>query len=175
MLGLEKRIEVRQEHFWFDLFTHVAFIPRKGTRKSACLDFPCLENIILEPGERKLVPLGCRWEVSRVKPGYTLHAKILPRSGLASKQGLGIVNSVGMIDQDYEGEWHANLIHYGSFHRVRDEQGRFVKTEVLPITLECGEYVCQVLFCLTPTVIEFDNLLPVARETRGTGGFGSTK
>jgi dUTP pyrophosphatase len=155
----QKRIEVRQEHFWFDLFTHTAFIPRKGTRKSACLDFPSLESIVLEPGERKLVGLGCRWEVSRVKPGYTLHAKILPRSGNAHKQGIGCVNSPGIIDQDYEGEWHANLINLGQ----------------TAARLECGEYVCQVLFCLTPTVIEFDNLLPVARETRGTGGFGSTK
>jgi len=85
-------------------------------------------------------------------------AQVRPRSGLAWKHGITLVNSPGTIDADYRGEWMVPLINLG--------QAAF--------TLNRGDRIAQVLFSPVPEVqIHLVETLPPA-QGRGTGGFGST-
>lgn len=155
---------------------HPGFIlPTKATAGSSGYDFSYCGNstVILHPRSildplvnflrnlaglepltnRATVSLGCKIELPK---GYEL--QIRPRSGLAHKNGIGIVNSPGTIDSDYTGEMKAILINHG------DEP-----FEVLP-----GMRVCQGVFSKTDSVeleIVQEELAP---SIRAEGGFGST-
>src|SRR5690625_3162947 len=110
------------------------------------------ESIVLKPLERKLIPTGL---FLALPSGY--EAQIRPRSGLAFKHGLTILNSPGTIDADYRGELKVLLINHGSrgFEVVR------------------GMRVAQLVVAryLTVDWWETDELEP---SNRGSGGFGST-
>jgi dUTP pyrophosphatase len=109
-------------------------------------------SIVLKPSERVLVPTGLSFEIP---PGYEIQAR--PRSGLAIKHGISLVNTPGTIDADYRGEVKIILINLG--------QESF---EIKP-----QERIAQLI--LAPVVQAQFKLVESLTETgRGAGGFGST-
>lgn len=129
-------------------------LPQYATSQSAGVDLmAALESdITLSPGERCLVPTG----ISIALPeGY--EAQIRPRSGLALKNGITVLNSPGTIDADYRGEIKVIMINLGQENLIISHGMRIAQMIISPVTF--------VKFELS------DNL----EETmRGEGGFGST-
>ena len=129
-------------------------LPTYETADSAGMDLRAHldQAIILEPGERTLIPSGLHLEIP---PGY--EGQVRPRSGLALKQGLTLVNAPGTIDADYRGDVGVILINLS-----KEDQ-----------RIEPGDRIAQLIF--TPVtravLVEVDEL---ENSVRGTGGFGST-
>ena len=129
-------------------------LPERATEHSAGLDLRAAIGaaLILEPGARTIVPTGLKMAIP---PGF--EGQVRPRSGLAFRHGVTVVNAPGTIDADYRGEVCVLLINLG--------QERFV--------IERGERIAQlVVAAVSPTT-----LVPVAsvdETARGQGGFGST-
>ena len=129
-------------------------LPAYSTAFSAGMDLRANldEPVVLKPLERKLVPTGLFIELPQ---GY--EAQVRPRSGLALKKGITVLNTPGTIDADYSGEIGVILINLS--------QEDFV--------IENGERICQMVIAAHETV-EWD-LVEVLEETeRGAGGFGHT-
>jgi len=128
--------------------------PRYMTEQAAGVDLhAALETpFILHPGERALVPTGIAVEIP---VGY--EAQVRPRSGLALRHGIALVNSPGTIDADYRGEVGVILINLGAE----------------PYTVENGERIAQMVFarCERAFFLEVDEL---GETDRGAGGFGHT-
>ncbi len=119
-----------------------------GMDVRACID----ESLIVEPGARVLVPTGLAMKVDEA---YEIQVR--PRSGLALKKGLAVLNSPGTIDADYRGEVQIILANLGSEK----------------VTIEDGERVAQLVIC--PVVKAKISLVDELDDTeRGEGGFGST-
>ena len=129
-----------------------AVLPAYAHPGDAGLDLCADVATSLEPGERKLIGTGISIEL----PPNT-EAQVRPRSGLAIKHGISVLNTPGTIDHGYRGEVGVILINHGS--------SRF---EVLP-----GMKIAQMVIaaCVTVTVEEAGELSSTAR---GQGGFGST-
>ncbi len=108
--------------------------------------------MVLEPGERALVPTGL---AMALPAGY--EAQIRPRSGLAYKYGITCLNTPGTIDADYRGEVKVLLINHG--------QDAF--------TIERGERVAQMVIAPI-TQPKFELVTELSETERGAGGFGST-
>ena len=128
-------------------------LPGYATTGSAAVD---LRNagptVTLEPGQRGLVPTG----LAIALPEGT-EAQVRPRSGLAIRSGLGIINSPGTIDSDYRGEIRVPLInHDGESQEVAH-----------------GERIAQMVLARTLR-IEWEETRALPETERGTGGFGST-
>jgi dUTP pyrophosphatase len=119
-----------------------------GVDLQAALDAP----FTLHPGERALVPTGIALEIP---PGY--EAQVRPRSGLALRHGIALVNSPGTIDADYRGEIGVILINLGSE----------------PFTVANGERIAQLVFARFERA-RFVEVAELTESTRGTGGFGHT-
>ena len=129
-------------------------LPSYSTSSSAGMDIRAnIDNaLLLKPFERCLVPTGLFVELP-----VGFEAQIRPRSGLALKKGLSVLNSPGTIDADYRGEIGVILVNLSNNDAV----------------IEDGERICQMVIAQHSTVewIEVDTL----NETqRGTGGFGHT-
>ncbi|MCK4538758.1 MAG: dUTP diphosphatase [Candidatus Krumholzibacteria bacterium] len=112
----------------------------------------CDEDIIIEPGETILVPSGI--EIS-IPPGY--EGQVRPRSGLALKNSVGVLNSPGTIDSDYRGELGVILTNFGK--------------EVFPVSR--GDRIAQIIFVELPHV-ELVEMETLDATGRGDGGYGST-
>lgn len=109
-------------------------------------------GIALHPGERRLVPTGLHVAIPQ---GYEM--QIRPRSGLALKHGLTLVNTPGTIDSDYRGPLGILVINHGTD----------------PITITHGQRIAQAV--IAPVVqAQFDLVEALDETTRGAGGFGST-
>lgn len=128
--------------------------PEYATIYSAGLDLRANidSSIVLKPLERKLISTGLFLEIPE---GY--EAQIRPRSGLALKKGLTVLNSPGTIDADYRGEIGVILINLSN-------------EEVL---IEDGERICQMVFAKHEQVI-LNSVDIIAETQRGAGGFGHT-
>jgi dUTP pyrophosphatase len=111
--------------------------------------------IILEPNSRVLIPSGLRFNIP---PGYEL--QIRPRSGLAIKNGITVLNTPGTIDADFRGE--VCIILYNS--------------STLPFSINHGDRIAQGVFSkvLLPDFEEVFNIKDLDETERGEGGFGST-
>lgn len=110
------------------------------------------EEITLEPGEIKLIPTGLKFEIPK---GYEIQVR--PRSGLAFKHGVTVVNAPGTIDSDYRGEVGVILINYGKE----------------PFTVTPNMRIAQLVF--SPVYFaNFCEQATLASTTRGEGGFGHT-
>ena len=108
--------------------------------------------LILKPGERKLIPLGIAVEIPE---GYEIQVR--PRSGLAYKEGVTIINTPGTIDSDYRGEIHANLINFSKEDFIVNPDDR----------------IAQII--LSPVIrAEFEIVDSLSETVRGEGGHGST-
>jgi dUTP pyrophosphatase len=107
---------------------------------------------VLEPGERRLVPTGL---VLEIPPGW--EGQVRPRSGLAMRHGISLVNAPGTIDSDYRGEVGVLLINLG-----RE-----------PFTVRRGDRIAQLVIARVENV-EWEEAEDLAASERGAGGFGST-
>ncbi|MHC6592679.1 dUTP diphosphatase [Arthrobacter sp. C152] len=116
-------------------------------------DLRAREDVTLLPGERRLVPTGV---AIALPEGFV--ALIHPRSGLATKHGLTIVNAPGTVDAGYRGEISVTLLNTDSSQ---------------PIELRRGDRIAQMVI----QRVEYAQFIPVSElsgSVRGTGGFGST-
>ena len=129
-------------------------IPKYETSGSSGMDIAaCTEkNIIINPGEKAIVPTGFSIAIPR---GYEV--QIRPRSGLAAKKNITVLNTPGTIDADYRGEIKVILINLG--------KEKF--------TIENGERIAQMVVCPVVQAI-LEEVKELSDTKRGLGGFGST-
>ena len=127
-------------------------LPEYATPHSAGLDLRAHldEAVVLHPGERRLIPTGLRMALP---DGW--EAQVRPRSGLALKHGITVLNSPGTIDADYRGPVGVILIHHG--------------TE--PFEIQPGERIAQLVFARYERA-EWQNVDELDATERGEGGFG---
>jgi dUTP pyrophosphatase len=119
-----------------------------GADLVAALDAP----LILAPGERKDIPTGI---AMALPPGW--EAQVRPRSGLALRHGLTVLNSPGTIDADYRGEVRVILANLGS----------------APVTISRGERIAQIVVAPVSRA-DWQVVDDLSATERGSGGFGST-
>jgi len=132
--------------------TQEAVIPAYQTELAAGFDLHSIEDYVLKRGERKLIKTGLAFEI---EPGYEV--QIRPRSGLAFKHGITVLNTPGTIDADYRGEIMVLLINLG-------EEDFEIKK---------GERIAQAV--IAPVIqAEFVEVEELSETKRGKGGFGST-
>jgi dUTP pyrophosphatase len=110
------------------------------------------DEVVIRPGERRLVPTGL---VLEIPAGW--EGQVRPRSGLALRHGIGILNAPGTIDSDYRGEVGVILVNHGE----------------APFPVKRGDRIAQLVVGRVESVewVESDSL---AETGRGSGGFGST-
>lgn len=127
-------------------------LPRYESEMAAGMDIrtSIAEPVTLAPLERKLLPTGLYIELPQ---GY--EAQIRPRSGLALKRGLTVLNSPGTIDADYRGEIGVILINLSGEDQV----------------IEPGERICQMVIARHEQA-EIENVTVLGETQRGEGGFG---
>ena len=109
-------------------------------------------NITLQPLERTLVPTGLFLEIPE---GY--EAQVRPRSGMAIKHGITVINSPGTIDCDYRGEVKVPIVNLSNE----------------PFTITHGDRIAQMVFAAYAKA-SFQTVTELSNTERGTGGFGST-
>ena len=131
-----------------------AWLPTQAYDGDAGLDLAACEEVRLEPGERAVVPTGVAVEIPEGYAGF-----VQPRSGLAARYGLGIVNSPGLIDSGYRGEILVVLLN-------TDAREAF--------TVEAGMRIAQLVIAPIASVrlIEVSEL---SMSERGSRGFGSSR
>lgn len=129
-------------------------LPAYQTAHAAGLDLRAdiEDSLELAPGDRALVPTGI---AIALPPGY--EAQVRPRSGLALRTGVTILNAPGTIDADYRGEIQVVLVNLG-----RE-----------PVTLGRGERIAQLVVARVER-IAWDEVPALPSSSRGAGGFGST-
>jgi dUTP pyrophosphatase len=130
-----------------------ARLPVRAYAHDAGMDLSACERVQLRPGERALVPTGVAIAIPAGYAGY-----VQPRSGLASRHGISIVNTPGLVDAGYRGELLVNLVN-------TDREATFV--------VEPGMRIAQLVILPVPEVeiVEVDDLPP---SERGVKGFGSS-
>ena len=130
-----------------------ARLPTRAHEGDAGLDLYAAEAARLEPGERASVGTGI---AVAIPPGHA--GLVLPRSGLAARHGISVVNAPGLIDSGYRGEVRVLLLN-------TDRSDAF--------EIEAGDRIAQLLLTpfAAPTVEQADDL---DATTRGAGGFGSS-
>jgi len=119
----------------------------------AGLDLCAAVDVVVEPGERVMIPTGVAVAIPEGQAGL-----VLPRSGLASKQGLTMANSPGLIDAGYRGEVICAAINLDREHAVK---------------ILVGDRIAQLVIVDLPAV-EPAWVDELPESTRGEGGFGST-
>ena len=129
-------------------------LPAYATEFSAGLDVRSnnTDTIELKPLGRAIVPTGLYLEIPA---GYEVQVR--PRSGLAAKKGVTVLNAPGTIDADYRGEVCVILVNLGAD----------------PVVIERGERIAQLVLA-KHEVIEWEEADELAESERGAGGFGST-
>ncbi len=129
-------------------------LPTYATQGSAGMDLRAnlSEDIVIAPGERKLIPTGLKISLP---VGY--EAQIRPRSGLALKRGVTVLNSPGTVDSDFRGEIGVILINHG-------------KEDFMVVN---GDRIAQMVIAKHETV-EFEQVESLDDTERSGGGFGST-
>lgn len=131
-----------------------AILPRYMTAGAAGLDLCAAidEPLTLAPGERQLVPTGL---AMAIPAGY--EGQVRPRSGLALRQGLTMLNSPGTIDSDYRGEICVIAINHGQQDAVLNPGDRIAQLVIAPVVRAVLEEQAE-----------------LEETLRGTGGFGHT-
>jgi len=129
-----------------------AVLPAYAHPSDAGMDLRSVEDLTIEPGKRALVHTGL---VVLLPPMY--EAQVRPRSGLALKNGVTVLNTPGTIDSGYRGEVGVILANFGDMPFVVKKGDKIAQMVIAPVT--------------QPEIVETD----VVDETdRGAGGFGST-
>ncbi len=128
-------------------------LPRYAHPGDAGLDLYAAQDVILAPFERHLMPTGIAVAIPEGYAGF-----VQPRSGLAIKQGLSLVNSPGLIDSHYRGEIRVILINLDPD---------------TPVDVKRGDKIAQLV--IQPVArVELSEVDALSQTTRGEGGFGST-
>jgi len=127
-------------------------LPAYETAGAAGMDLRAAEAMTLKPGGRHLVPTGLSISLP---PGF--EAQVRPRSGLAVKHGVTVLNSPGTIDCDYRGEIKVPLINHGQADFVIARGDRIAQMVIAPVTR-----------------INWSEVDTLDETARGTGGFGSS-
>ncbi|MFC4077883.1 dUTP diphosphatase [Salinithrix halophila] len=129
-------------------------IPERMSESAAGFDLQAavMDETVLEPGERVLIPTGIALEMPE-----ELEAQVRPRSGLALKHGITLLNSPGTIDSDYRGEVKVILHNHGQE----------------PFSIRRGERIAQLVFQELPKV-RITQARELSATERGSGGFGHT-
>ena len=131
-----------------------AVVPERAYDGDAGLDLAACEQVVLEPGERATVGTGL---AVAIPPGHA--GFVQPRSGLAARHGIGVVNSPGLIDAGYRGELRVVLLN-------TDTRDRF--------TVEPGMRIAQLVVLELPQV-ELVEVAELPSSERGARGFGSSR
>jgi dUTP pyrophosphatase len=129
-------------------------VPQRAYDGDAGLDLAACERVELGPGERALVPTGLAVAIPQGHAGF-----VQPRSGLATRHGVSIVNTPGLVDSGYRGELLVNLLN-------TDRSESFV--------VEPGMRIAQLVVLPVPDIelVEVDEL---PESERGVRGFGSSR
>ena len=129
-------------------------MPKYQTDGSAGIDLPAAieGSASLDPGARLLIPTGFAFSIPR-----TYEGQVRPRSGLALKHGITVLNSPGTIDSDYRGEVSVILVNQGSE----------------TFFFERGDRIAQMVFTKVEQV-KFEEVDELDKSDRGLGGYGST-
>jgi dUTP pyrophosphatase len=131
-------------------------LPAYQTDHAAGMDLtaavPDGKPVVIAPGTRALIPTGFALQIPP-----TFEAQVRPRSGLALKYGVTVLNAPGTIDADYRGEVGVLLINHGSE----------------PFTVNRGDRIAQLVFAVAVPVVLIEQAR-LAPTGRGKGGFGST-
>lgn len=132
-----------------------AKVPHRATSGSAGLDLcACIdEPVTLEGGDTAVIPTG----IAIALPSADYGAFVFPRSGIAVKHGIGLLNSVGVIDSDYRGE-----IMVGVINQVKEAY-----------TIQPGERIAQMVI-MPVSMMPVEEVTELDDTDRGAGGFGST-
>lgn len=130
-----------------------AVIPSRGRFGDAGYDLTSLEDLILQPFERKLIRTGIAIELPAHYAGL-----VIPRSGNAINKGLSLVNTPGLIDSNYRGELKVIAINLDSQE---------------PIQISKGDRIAQLVIIRVEDV-EFEQVDALSETERGSGGFGSS-
>lgn len=127
-------------------------LPKRMTGGAAGFDLVAAHDIAIYPGDILSVSTGIALEIP---PGF--EGQVRPRSGLAARDGITVLNAPGTIDSDYRGEVRVLLVHHGEEY----------------VLLQRGTRIAQLVICPVPQVdlVEVDEL---SETERGNGGFGST-
>lgn len=126
--------------------------PHRQTRGSSGYDLKAMKGMSIAPGSASLIPVDLMMEIPI---GY--EAQVRPRSGLALKKGLTVLNTPGTIDADYRGQVGVILInHSDKMHEVL-----------------AGDRIAQLVFCKVEEV-DWEKTEELEESDRGEGGFGST-
>lgn len=128
-------------------------VPRRARPGDAAADLSTREDVLLGPGERATVGTGV---AIALPAGYA--AFVLPRSGLAARHGVTVLNSPGTVDAGYRGEVRVTLLNTDTSHEVQ---------------LHAGDRVAQLLVLPVPAV-RFVEVETLPGSDRGDDGFGST-
>ena len=128
-------------------------MPRYQHEGDAGLDLPSRIDFVLEPGQRATIPTGIAVAIPRGYAGF-----VLPRSGLASRHGIALVNSPGLVDAGYRGEMSIVMINTDKREPFHIRRGDRIAQLVIQKVVEAT----------TVKVNELDS------TSRGEGGFGST-
>jgi dUTP pyrophosphatase len=130
-----------------------ATLPARAHPGDAGLDLHALQAATLAPGERASIPTGIAIEI---EPGHA--GLVLPRSGLAARHGISVVNAPGLIDSGYRGELRVLLLN-------TDRSASF--------ELEAGDRIAQ-LVLIAVAIAEPLEVPQLSETRRGAGGFGSS-
>jgi dUTP pyrophosphatase len=131
-----------------------AVIPERAYEGDAGLDLAACERVVLGPGERATVATGLAVAIPDGHAGF-----VQPRSGLAARHGIGVVNSPGLIDSGYRGELRVVLLN-------TDARDSF--------TVEPGMRIAQLVVLELPQV-ELVEVAELPPSERGVRGFGSSR
>jgi len=128
-----------------------AVIPEKATSGSAGFDLCTVEDFVIPSMSRVKVRTGLAIEIPS---GY--EGQVRPRSGLAARQGITVLNSPGTVDSDYRGEVQVILINFGP-----------------EASFKSGDRIAQMVIGSVPS-LSFEEVSDISDTERGEGGFGST-
>ena len=131
-----------------------AVVPARAYAGDAGMDLSACERVELGPGERSLVPTGLAVAIPEGFAGF-----VQPRSGLAAKHGISIVNTPGLVDSGYRGELLVNLVNTDKHE---------------PFVVEPGMRIAQLVIVPLPEV-ELVEVEELPESERGVRGFGSSK
>lgn len=142
-----------KEHFKVKKLHPDAVIPTYKHEGDAGMDIRSIESLVIEPGERKLVKSGLAFVIPI---GYEIQVR--PRSGLALKHGITVLNAPGTVDSAYRGDVGAILINHSD----------------KPFMIEKGMRIAQIVFAKVKNVHNLVEVHEIDETVRNTNGFGST-
>jgi dUTP pyrophosphatase len=167
LVGVDIKVEEKAKDLYLkasENFPWPSFCPAYATKGSAAVDLIAVEDYMIKPGMCAPVSTGICIDIR--EPGWA--ALVLPRSGLGARQGIVLGNSVGLIDNDYQGPvtcflWNRGIL---EFNPTRVNQKEFF--------IKRGMRIAQMVF--VPFGIASFTLVNEfqANTDRGVGGFGST-